>query len=139
MSKTRAEVIEQTLRNLSVIAEGQVTSDSDVQKVDLIIDGVCAEMATLQIYYVADTGQAGPSGGDYPDEAYLSIADYLAWRALSTFPMGQDGTMKLTAAGTAAEVRLRALAGAPRGRREAKFDPALSSRSRTGAPYPNNF
>jgi hypothetical protein len=139
MSKTRAEVIEQALRNLMVIAEGQAVSDSDVQKLDLIVDGVCAEMAALKIFYVADTGQIGPTGGDFDDAAYLSIADYLAWRGLSTFPMGEDGQARITGAATQAEAILRALSGAPRGRRELKFDTALRARARASAPFPNNF
>jgi hypothetical protein len=139
MSKSRTEIIEQTLRNLMVIAEGQAVSDSDVQKVDLILDGVCAEMASLAIFYVADTGQQGPTGGDFDDAAYLSIADYIAWRALSTFPMGADGTARITSAATQAETRLRALSGPPRGRREVKFDAGLVGRSRARLPFPRNF
>src|SRR5215471_16301027 len=140
MSKTRAEVIEQALSNLMVIAEGQSVSDTDVQKLDLILDGVCAELSSLSIFYVADTGQIGPSGGDYDEAAYLSIADYLAWRGLSTFPMGQDGQARIVSAATEAEKRLRALSGAPRGRRELKIDPALRTRGTASrAPFPNNF
>jgi hypothetical protein len=139
MSKLRADIIEQTLRNLVVLAEGQPVSPTDVQKVDVILDGVCAEMASLGIFYVADTGQIGPTGGDFDDAAYLSIADYLAWRSLSTFPMGQDGQATIISNASEAEKRLRALSGAPRGRREMKLDPALAPRVRSRAPFPNNF
>jgi hypothetical protein len=82
----------------------------------------------------------GPSGGDFADSAYLAIADYLAWRALSTFPMDASGQGRIASAKDVAEHILRALSGAPRGRREAKFDPALRGRvPPTYAPWPNNF
>lgn len=140
MSKTREQVIEQALRNLMVIAEGQTVSQSDVDKIDLIVDGACGELADLAIFYVGDRGQIGPTGGDFDDSAYLSIADYLAYRALSTFPMAVDGQARLKAAHDDAITRLRALSGAPRGRRELRVDPATrQNRIVTYAPFPNNF
>jgi hypothetical protein len=138
MSKLRVDVINQTLRNLVVIAEGQTIQDSDTQKLDLIFDGVAAELAGLDIYYVGDPGSAGPSGGDIDDAAYLALADYLAWRGLSSFPMGADGAARITAAKSAAVSILRQLAGAPRGRRELAIDPALRTRSNVNQ-WPNNF
>lgn len=140
MSKTRQQVIEQALRNLMVIAEGQAVSQTDVDKIDLIIDGVCGELADLSIFYVGDRGLTGPSGGDFDDSAYLSIADYLAYRALSTFPMSADGQARMKMASYDAVMRLRALSGAPRGRRELRVDPATrQNRIGTYAPWPNNF
>src|SRR5262249_44009613 len=135
-----SDVIEQALRNLMVIAEGQPVQASDVLKLDLILDGVCAEMGALSIFYVADTGQQGPTGGDYDDAAYLSIADYLAYRGLSVFPMADDGQARMTRAYTEAVNILRAISGSPRGRRELKIDPAARpTRATSWAPYPNNF
>lgn len=140
MSKTRTQVLEQGLRNLMVIAEGQTVSQSDMDKIDLVLDGVCGELADLHIFYVGDRGVLGPSGGDFDDSAYLSIADYLAYRALSVFPMGADGQTRLMQAATEAERRLRALSGPPRTRRELRVDPGTrQNRITTYAPFPNNF
>lgn len=132
MPKTRAEFIERCLFNLGVIAEGQSISDQDVSKMDGIVDPAFAELSSpnVDIYYVQDGGSIGPTGGAIEDDAFLSLADYVANRACSSFNLPAD--VKLQAVALIAEGRLRTLSAPPRTQRTLRIDPSLQGRRRLG-------
>jgi hypothetical protein len=124
MSKTRAEFIEQCLTNLGVIAEGQSIDSDLVSKMDTVVDPALAELASLDIYYVQDSGEIGPSGGDIEDSAFLSLASYVANAACAAFNLPAD--QKLQALALLAEARLRTLAAPARTNRRLRVDPAVT-------------
>lgn len=128
MSKTRAELINQCLINLGVYAYGQSVSAEDVQKMDAIVNPAVAELAALEIYYVDDAGDAGPSGGVLDDAAFLSISDYVSNCAASAFNLAMDA--KLQAKSSLAEAKLITLSAPARTKKTLRVDPALRSRRR---------
>lgn len=136
MSKTRAELINQALTNLGVIAEGQSVSDQDVDKMDTVVDPAIAELSDLDIYFVQDAGAIGPSGGAIEDSAFLSIASYLANASCAAFNLPADE--KLQALALLAEKKLVTLAAPARSLRVLKVDPILQAR-RLGSPYRGGF
>jgi hypothetical protein len=123
MSKTRAELINQCLYNLGVIAQGQTISDEEVDKMDLIIDAAVAKLAALEIYYVADAGSLGPGYGAIEDSAFLSLAAYIANEACAGFNLAADA--KMMALASIAEGDLRTLSAPARTLRTLRVDPAL--------------
>ncbi len=90
MPKTRAEFVNQCLTNLGVVAEGQSISDDMVTKMDRIVDPAFATLNSLDIYYVQDPGELGPSDGNIEDEAFLPLADYVANAACPAFNLPAD-------------------------------------------------
>jgi hypothetical protein len=126
VSKTRAELINQCLTNLGVIAEGQSIDADLVQKMDTIVDPAIAELAELDIYYVQDAGTQGPSDGAIEDSAFLSVASYIANAACAAFNLPAD--QKLQALATLAEQKLRTLAAPARTLRTLRVDPAVTHR-----------
>lgn len=126
MSKTRLELITQALVNLGIIATGQTIAAEDVQKMDTIIDPAMAELNDLEIYYVSDAGDAGPSGGDFADSAFLSLAAYVANAACAAFNLPSDAKMKALA--FEAESKLITLNAPAAALSRLKVDPALARR-----------
>lgn len=123
MSKTRAELINQCLTNLGVIAEGQSISDQEVSKMDKIVDPALSMLAALQIYYVQDAGELGPSDGDIEDSAFLPLADYIANAACAAFNLPAD--TKMQALSMIAEAKLITLSAPARTLKTLRIDPAL--------------
>jgi hypothetical protein len=126
MPKTRAELINQCLTNLGVIAEGQSIDADLVQKMDGIVDPAIAELASLDIYYVQDAGELGPADGAIEDSAFLSVAAYIANAACAAFNLPAD--QKLQSLALLAEQKLRTLAAPARTLRTLRVDPAVSRR-----------
>lgn len=126
MSKTRAEFINQCLTNLGVIAEGQSIDADLVSKMDTIVDPALATLAKLEIYYVQDAGEIGPSGGEIEDSAYLPLADWVANKACSGFNLPAD--QKMQALAMLAEATLITLSAPSRTFNRLRIDPALRSR-----------
>jgi len=123
MSKTRAELINQCLYNLGVIAQGQSISDEEVDKMDLIVDAAVAKLAALGIYYVQDVGSLGPTDGEIEDSAFLPLAAYIANEACAGFNLAADAKMQALA--TIAEGSLQTLSAPARALRTLRIDPAL--------------
>jgi hypothetical protein len=137
MSYTRAQLVTQALLDLGVIAEGQSVSDTDTSKMDGVVDAAMAELAALDIYYVADSGTQGPSGGDIDAGAFLSVSLYLANAACSAFNMSSDEKMK--ALEIEAIRKLRTLSRPPRSNQRLRIDPILRGGNRgQWARWPNN-
>lgn len=126
MSKTRAQLIDQALINLGVVAEGQSIEGDMVDKMDGIVDPACAELSELDTYYVQDPGAIGPTGGDIEDSAFLSLAAYIANAACSAFNLPAD--TKLQALSQLAEGKLITLSRPARTRRTLLIDAALAPR-----------
>jgi len=126
MSKTRLELITQSLVNLGIVAEGQSVSAEDVQKMDSILDPALSEMTDLEIYYVDDAGDIGPTGGEFADSAYLSLAAYVANAACAAFNLPAD--QKLQALAMLAEQKLITLGRPASTLRTLRIDPALRGR-----------
>ena len=76
MPDTRAQLVNKALSKLSIIAEGQDVSDGDNSKMDGLVNAAMALLASLDIFFVADFGQLGPTGGSIDDDAFLPL--YLA-------------------------------------------------------------
>lgn len=125
MSKTRAELINQVLDRLQILVYGQTASNEDVQKVDLLVDTAIAQLAALDIYYVADPGEVGPLDGAILDEEFLPLADYIA-----QFHLLAD--TRTQALAQIAEANLRKLAAPARTLRTLRVDPAVIPRRRLG-------
>lgn len=125
MSKSRAELINQCLTNLGIIAAGQSIDPDLVLKMDGFIDPAVALLASLNIYYVQDAGTLGPSDGSIEDEAFLPLADWIANKACSGFNLPADTKMQTLA--MIAEGTLRTIAAPARTLRTLRVDPALTT------------
>lgn len=135
---TRAQLAIQALTDLGVVAEGQSISDNDMTKMDGYIDAAMQELADLEIYYVADYGQPGPTGGNIEASAYLSLSRYLAKAAAMGFNLAGDP--KITAEAQEAEAKLRTLSRPPRSKARLRVDTYVIGPNR--GPYskfPYNF
>lgn len=128
MSYTRRQLVTRALGNLGIIAEGQDPSDTEILKMDALVDATMAELVELEIYYVADFGQAGPTGGELDDAAFLSLALYLANAACPDFNLPADEKMKALEAEAIA--KLRTLSRPPRAKARLSIDPAVRGAAR---------
>lgn len=126
MSKTRAEFVNQCLINLGIIAQGQSVSAEDVQKMDGFVDPAFALLAAKEIFYVQDPGTAIATDGNIDDEAFLSLADWVANRACSGFNLQAD--TKMQALATLAEADLITISAPKSTRRTLRQDPAVLGR-----------
>lgn len=124
--KTRAQLINQSLTNLGVLAEGQSITADLVNKMDGVVDPAISELSALDIYYVQDAGDVGPSGGDIEDSAFLSLAAYIANAACAAFNLPAD--QKMQALSSLAEQKLITLSRPGRTLRTLRVDPALRAR-----------
>jgi hypothetical protein len=138
VSYTRAQLVNKALGKLSVLSEVQAPSDGDVAKMDLVVNGAMAMLAALDIYYVADFGQLGPTGGTIEDEAFLPLATWLARKACEDF--NQPADEKMEAESRMAEADLRTLARPPRSKTRLTVEPALRGNGFRGTSgrWPNN-
>jgi hypothetical protein len=137
MTYTRAQLVTQALVDLGVIAEGQSVSDNDMSKMDGFVDAAMAELADLDIFYVSDYGQPGPTGGAIEPSGFLSLALYLANSATSAFNLPADE--KMAALEMQAIAKLRVLSRPPRALARLRVDPALRGSNRgVYAKFPNN-
>lgn len=123
MPKNRAEFIDQCLTNLGIIADGQTISPQEVEKMDGVVDPALSELADLDIYYVQDAGNIGPTDGAIEDSAFLSLAAYVANAACAAFNLPAD--TKMQALAILAEQKLITLSAQPRTQQTLKVDPAL--------------
>jgi hypothetical protein len=138
MSYNRAQIVSQALTNLSILAEGQAASDSDVSKMDGIVNGAFATLAALNIYTVADYGNLGPVGGNIEDEAFLPLATWLARKACEAFNQPADEKMETELRLAVAD--LVTIAAPPRSKARLSVEPALRGNGSRGASgrWPNN-
>ncbi len=135
MPKTRRELIDLTILKLGVLIPGQTPSAENVSLVDAVLDPLFAEMAALDITYVGDIGTANPpSGGEIPDEQFLSIGDKAAWAAAGGFNLVDAANLKVL--DDAATDKLRMMSRPARTRQVLTTD--LQLRGMRNIPYSSN-
>jgi hypothetical protein len=131
---TRRQLIDKVLDNLGVLVPGQTVSDEMVDKVDTVLNPRMAQLRNLEIIDVTAPGIIGtpdpPTGGEFPEELCLPLADCLAWAAASGFNLAGDPALKVL--NDQGEDTLRRLARPARSRRMLRMDKALRSTSRIG-------
>jgi hypothetical protein len=98
MAKTRAQLIERTLRDLGVAPVGQTANSEEETSVGDLIDVVVADLSARDIYYVSDPN-------NIEDEAFIHLARYLAWIAAPEFGLQNDAGV--AALGQLAETNLK--------------------------------
>lgn len=96
-TKTRRDLILEALDDLGILVPGQAPSAAVMNKMDGIVDAVIEELDGLDIYYVSDAGEIGPSGGEIESSAFLSVAAYLANAAAAKFNLPADAKLKALA------------------------------------------
>lgn len=106
-TKTRQELLIEALDQLNIIVPGQAPSSTIINKMDEVFDPVVEMLAELDIYYVDDAGEVGPTGGAIKSSAFLAIGAYLANAAAAKFNLPADA--KLKALAIEAEQTLRTL------------------------------
>jgi hypothetical protein len=132
MSKSRADFIFQVLDNLGILVPGQAPSDTNIAKVDRIVDASLAKLSGLGIYYVDDAGELGPSGGAIDDAAFLPAAVYVASDAAPSFNLPAEPKFKMLV--SEAEDVLRTLGRPTSTRRTLKIDAGIPMRQRYAWP-----
>lgn len=132
-TRTRRELIDETLDRLGVIVPGQTVPDELVAKVDKVLNPALAQLRTLEIIDLTApsiTGTASPpTNGEFPIEVFLPLADSIAWSAAPQFNLAGDPALKVL--GDQAEDTLRRLAAGSSTRRMLRVDKALRN-SRNG-------
>lgn len=134
-TKTRQELIIEALDQLGIIVPGQAPSSTVMNKMDTILDPVIEQLDGLGIYYVADAGEIGPTGGEIESSAFLALGAYLANAAAAKFNLPADA--KLKALAIEAEQTLRTLARPASTRKFLKMDGAFPTGRRRITDFNN--
>lgn len=135
MPKTRRELIDLTILKLGVLVPGQSPSNENVSIVDAVLDPLFAEMAHLEITYVGDIGTPNPpTGGEIPDEQFLSLGDKAAWAAAGGFNLVDAANLKVL--DDQATDKLRTMSRPAATRRTLSTD--LQLRGMRNIPYTSN-
>ena len=124
-TKTRRELIIEALDQLNIIVPGQAPSDTIIGKMDGVLDPIVEQLDGLEIYYVADAGEEGPTGGAIESSAFLALGAYLANAAASKFNLPADA--KLKALAIEAEQTLRTLSRPASTRKTLRIDAGIPS------------
>lgn len=122
-TKTREELIVEALDQLGIIVPGQAPSSTIMNKVDTILDPIIEQLDALEIYYVDDAGEIGPTGGAIESSAFLALGAYLANAAAAKFNLPAD--TKLKALAIEAEQTLRTIARPASTRKFLRTDPGI--------------
>lgn len=133
-TKTRLEVLTEALDQLGILVPGQAPSSNNMNKIDGVFDPVVEELTALEIYYVDDPGELGPTGGAIDSAAFLSIAAYLANAAAPKFNLPADA--KLKALAIEAQGKLSTLSAPASTLRTLRVDKGIPTARRT---YRNTF
>ena len=122
-TKSRQELIIEALDQLNIIVPGQAPSATIISKMDGVLDPVVEQLEGLEIYYVADPGEEGPTGGAIESSAFLALGAYLANAAASKFNLPADA--KLKALALEAEQTLRTLSRPASTRKVLRIDAGI--------------
>ena len=134
MANTRRDLIDAVLDNLGVLVFGQAPSDEMVARVDDHIDACMAQLAALEIVYVADFGTGGPpSGGAIDDAIFLPLADWVSFAVAAPFGLGADPGLKVLA--DEAEETLRRIGRPAKTRKTLSTDIQLRAGNRRYAVF----
>jgi|SRR5215468_4364385 len=135
-TKTRMQLVDQVLTNLGVLVPGQAPSAETRSKVDDILDPAIASLRARDICYIPETGDIGPSGGEFPVEFFLALAASIANYAAPSFNLAGDA--KLFSLAQQAEGQMMTLSRPDRTRKTLKVDRALTRTSFPIRAWPNN-
>ncbi len=132
-TKSREELITEALDQLGIIVPGQAPSATIMNKVDTLLDPVMEQLAGLDIYYVDDAGEIGPSGGAIRSSAFMALGAYLANAAAAKFNLPADA--KLKALALEAEQTLRTLTRPSSTRKVLRTDAGIPTGNRSRFNY----
>ncbi len=132
-TKSREELITEALDQLGIIVPGQAPSATIMNKVDTLLDPVMEQLAELDIYYVDDAGEIGPSGGAIRSSAFMALGAYLANAAAAKFNLPADA--KLKALALEAEQTLRTLTRPSSTRKVLRTDAGIPTGNRSRFNY----
>lgn len=125
VTKTRADVVEQTLSVLGARGNGAIPAHSS-DKIDVVIDAVGGQLSALDIYTFDDLGSLGPTDGAIPAEAFFDFCNCCALAAAPAFGMQQD--QRLLALDARSRDNLKIMAAPPRTRKTLRIENALLPR-----------
>lgn len=112
MSYTRAQLIEKALIDLGAAGVGQAASTDDTDTVDAVIDALIDDLSFRNVFYVADAGELGPTGGEIENHAFRHLVRLLVEECAPAFGRQQRDPN----ANMSAERALRTLARIGTGR-----------------------
>lgn len=102
MTKTRDDLVRKALDVLGVAAVGQPVETEDYDKVNGEVDTLIDALSELEIVYVGDIDAI-------PNAWFKALADILAEECKSEFGLTAEDVVRLEAARTTAEGRLRVM------------------------------
>ena len=119
MAYTQADLVRAIAGKLNDLATGQAVEPEDAARIEELLPGVIAELAGLNIIYIADADSV-------PDAAFSAVSAYAAEAMAEDFLKEPDAAKKARA-----EARLRTLQRIGRGTgRNLKTDPMLRAGAR---------
>ena len=97
--RTRVDLITAALGKLGVATTNQPPDVEDVSYVDAELDAICRKLEALEIAYVADRGQPGPSGGNIPGAWFDDLSSIVADQCSSKFGLAAPDAAALSQRG----------------------------------------
>lgn len=87
-SKTRAELVLQTLDDLGVLGAGQTEQIEDTQKINDALPSIIATLRTTEVYYLGDIDSI-------PEDAFMPLAAIAAWSMRAKFNVTDPNELKM--------------------------------------------
>lgn len=97
--RTRVDLVTAALGKLGVITSTMPPGVEDVAYVDGEIDAICRKLEGLEIVYVPDRGQPGPTGGNIPGQWFDDLSSIVADLCQSKFGIPAADSALLTQRG----------------------------------------
>lgn len=97
-TKTRADLVDQVLENLGVLAAGQTPPDEDFDAVDKRIDACVELLAAGNVFQLQDVDAI-------PLAAFLPLCDYVAARCAAAFGLAGDQAIAVRSVQAEADLR----------------------------------
>lgn len=106
MTKTRAELVTEALKELGAVGAGQAPAAEDQQTIDQVVEPVLADLAQRNIYSFGDINSI-------EDEAFLHLAKILANEKARSFGQEPDEGKRLLSEKRLRELQPVVLSGQP--------------------------
>jgi hypothetical protein len=100
--RTRSDLITASLGKLGVITSTMPPEVEDVAYVDSELDSIMRKLEALEIVFVPDRGQPGPSGGNIPGQWFDDLSSIIADLVKSKFGVPAPDAQLLTQMGLGA-------------------------------------
>jgi hypothetical protein len=97
--RTRVDLITAALGKLGVVPSNQPPDVEDVAYVDAELDSIFRKLEGLEIIFVADRGQPGPTGGNIPGQWFDDLSSIVADLCSSKFGLKPEDKADLTTRG----------------------------------------